>query len=835
MQAELVEVSDSEEITGIDFVLQNNSGSAEVLIRDSDGQPLPYLSVDFTLSTSPPEDMPGGVELEGTERVLEFYSYTDANGIAIVGAIPLGTFYMSCAAEGHEKVYYPGTTDPDEAETLTIDSIGEVLDDIIFDLPLGGSIAGEVLLENGDPALGATINVYELGDDTPAASIAMDDLFDGDYQVNGLGQGIYVVEVKPSFLNLGYGSEYWDDKPDAASADPVVVEEGEIVEDIDFVLEPAEGNAISGTLFSNYPEAYDQTVLCLIVHPADDSTEAVGISFRDTIGPYSIGDLDQGDYKLALYGFPTPLEPIYYDDASSFSGATIVTVNAGGTSANIDFDLPAVGIINGTITLSDDGEIEIDEAAEMVLALPEELPNEIDLATLAGFMTFVEEDGSYRLTGLKTGGYKVWVSTDMFAYDIDEQSYCAEFFGGAYNFHDAATVEVTAGQATDNIDIELDPEAIVQGFVSLPNGSPASDEDVEVRIVAYDATTGFPVGLSISDESSVYSEGDNTFCAGYRIRALPPGAVKLAAIPYGPQAGIGYYGGGHTFDQGSEIQLTAGETYLSDVNISLSESSGMISGQVVRIDNGEPMNDVVVATYDLTGHITGYGRSGEDPATGEPWEDGRYEIAGLVGGTTHYVRTWNALALFEVIMDRIPTDLDELEEEFDLDIDSFELPQDEWYYEISADLLPWESGFYIPLVSYLFWGFMPSVEVPFEATQVAVQSSGIDFSLDLGSLHATVPVVVEPAELVLNSIRPNPSRNGVGLTFSLAKPQDVRVEIFDLFGRRVGHVPLGLMGQGTHRVRLADDSLAKSLASGVYSLRLVGHETAATRQLVILP
>lgn len=832
-QATLVEVVDSEETTGIDFSLQSNSGHAAVVMRDSEGQPLAYTNFYIDLYKSIPEDLPGDVELEGTERVLEFSVYTDENGRAIVGAIPLGVFYMSCSGEGFEKVYYPGTTDPDEAETLEIETVGQVLVDITFDLMPGGSIAGEVLLDNGDPALGATINVYEVGDDTPTTSITVDDLFDGEYQVDGLSQGTYVVQVEPSFLNLGYGAEYWDDKPDAASADPILVQEGEITEDIDFVLEPAPGGAISGLIQSSFPEAYDETMFILLLYPADDSTDVVGLSMMDTLDAYTIGGLDAGDYKLALYGFPYPLEPFYYDDSWSFAEATVVTVTADGTTQNIDFDLPALGIINGTITVTGD-ETEIDEIASMVLALPEELPTDLDLSTLAGSFGIVEEDGSYRLIGMQSGGFKVWVATDMLAYDVDEQSYCPEFYGGAFNFNDAEVVNVTAGQATDNIDIELDPEAVVQGFVSLPGGSPAGDEDVEVHIAAYDTESGFPVGLSISDESQVYSEGDNTFCAGYRIRGLPAVSVKLAAIPYGPQAGIGYYGGGHTFDQGSDIQLTAGETFPSDVNISLSQSSGTISGHVERVDNGEPMNDVVIAAYDLTGHVTGYGRSGENPATGDQWEDGRYEIAGLVGGTTHYVRTWNALALFEIIMDRIPTDLDDLEEDLDLDFDSFELPEDEWYYEVTAELLPWETGFYIPLASYLFWGFMPSVEVPLEATQVPVQTSGVDFTLYLGSLDATLPIPPERAELVLNSIRPNPASTSLGLAFSLSEAQEVSVDVYDLVGRRVNHVPLGLLDRGFHRVRFADTMVA-GLPSGVYSLRLVGRETVASRQLVVLP
>jgi len=835
-QATLVEVTGSEEVTGIDFNLQSNSGYASILVRNSDGQPLPYLEVEFELYTSISEELPGDLELDldGGSRVLDFYADTDQNGVAIVGAIPLGSFYLACYSEGYQKVYYPGTTDPDEAELLEIDTVGQELGGIALDMPPGGSIAGEVLLDTGDPALGATLNAYEVGDDTPTATMTLDDIFEGEYQFDGLGQGDYIIEVEPANANLGYGSEFWNNKPDAASADPITVQEGVIVEDIDFVLEQTQGNAISGTLMSDYPDAYDNTFLILILFSADDSTEVVGISLQDTLGEYSIAGLDPGDYKLALRGVPFPLDPVYYDGSTSFAQATVVTVNQGSDTENINFDLPELGVINGTISVSDGDEIEIDEVAELILAMPADLPNFIDLTTFTGFLTFIEEDGTYQLAGLKPGTYKVWVSTNLLAYEIDEQSYCAEFYGGTHNFNDAAVVQVTAGQETNNIDIELDPEAIVQGFISMPDGSPASDEDVEVKVVAYEATTGFPVGLSISDESDVYSGGDNTFCAGYRIRGLPGGSKKLAAIPYGPGMGVGYYGGGHTFDQGSTIQVTSGETYPSDVNIDLSQATGSISGHVSRTDTDEDLNDVMVASYDLTGHISGFAWSGENPSTGESWEDGRYEISGLVDGTTHYVRTWSSRALLEVVLNEIPGSIDDIQEEFDPNFDSIPLPKDEWYYELTAHLLPWETGFYVPLACYLYWGFMPAVEAPLEASQVSVGSAGIDFSLNLEALEVSEPAAVIPDWLQLDSMYPNPTSDNLMLSFTLSAPQELHIEIYDFGGKKIGTVPLGNLQAGIHHVQLIDTEILRDLPSAAYSLRLVGRNACVSQRLVIL-
>jgi subtilisin family serine protease len=69
--------------------------------------------------------------------------------------------------------------------------------------------------------------------------------------------------------------------------------------------------------------------------------------------------------------------------------------------------------------------------------------------------------------------------------------------------------------------------------------------------------------------------------------------------------------------------------------------------------------------------------------------------------------------------------------------------------------------------------------------------------------------------------RPNPSRAATTLTFSLARPQPVSLEVFDLGGRRVRALAAGRFASGSHAVAWdGRDEAGRPVAAGVYLARL---------------
>ncbi len=809
-QASLVTVTAGGTTDGIDLDLESNSGFVSVTVNDGSGQPLANTGVEFELYPYAPAEE--DIFTEG--HVLHHTVTTDDAGVATVGPIPLGTFYLSCRALNFGRIFYPNTPDPEQAQSLEITTPDQTITGITFNLPPGGNIAGIITLDTGEAAFGTMVDVYEIGSDS---SIAMGMVFnfDGSYIVEGIAPGNYVVRADPSFASPGYMPEYYDDKPTAESANPVTVQPGQTTEGIDFVL--AQGGAISGTVDTDVPSA-DEFLFFVSAFAPDDSTFFVAMTFAEAGEEYIIGGLRPGQYIVSLQGFPFPLLPIYYDDVHSFDQATPVTVTGTSTTTGIDFNLPARGIIEGAVTLAGGGTADND-IVEFVIAYPESIPLEGDVLEL--FFMYpapVDENGSYTIWGLPTGNYKVWASTTVG--DYDEIGYVSEYYGGVFNFPDAPTIQVTEDQTTSGIDIELDQEAIVQGYVHMPDGSPASDEDIQVLIVAYDAESGAPTGFSLFDEAPIYTEEDNTFCAGYRIRRLPARQVKLAAVPMGAQAAVGYYGGGHTFDQGGTVQLTAGEAYASDLDIHLTAANQTIKGRVTNSEDA-PLNWVIVTSYDLTGHLTGVSSSGFDPATGDEWQAGRYEIQSLASGSTHYVRTWSLMAWVRYIF---------LNEGADI------IPADEWYDDVPAPLLPMEMAMFMPFGYYYFFGFMPfEQDVPLEATQVSASSSGIDFALGYQGMGSDEKPMALPDALTMDRVWPNPTQKDLTVELALQSPQQVRLEILDLAGRTVGTLEARLLPRGLNHIRIPMGQFDNTVASGVYTVRAIGQDGAsASNRFVVL-
>lgn len=81
----------------------------------------------------------------------------------------------------------------------------------------------------------------------------------------------------------------------------------------------------------------------------------------------------------------------------------------------------------------------------------------------------------------------------------------------------------------------------------------------------------------------------------------------------------------------------------------------------------------------------------------------------------------------------------------------------------------------------------------------------------------------------LGAARPNPFTARTELTLSTAAPQAVRVEVFDVLGRRVARLHEGPLAAGTHRLALD----ASALPGGLYVVRAVGEAFRATRRVTL--
>ncbi len=96
------------------------------------------------------------------------------------------------------------------------------------------------------------------------------------------------------------------------------------------------------------------------------------------------------------------------------------------------------------------------------------------------------------------------------------------------------------------------------------------------------------------------------------------------------------------------------------------------------------------------------------------------------------------------------------------------------------------------------------------------------------SVEAVEPVE-QPSNMALADPYPNPMSRGATFTYDLAEFTDVRLEIYDVLGRRVETLVDDAKGAGTHRAPFDGDRLA----SGVYFIRLATPNETLSRRFVV--
>jgi hypothetical protein len=117
---------------------------------------------------------------------------------------------------------------------------------------------------------------------------------------------------------------------------------------------------------------------------------------------------------------------------------------------------------------------------------------------------------------------------------------------------------------------------------------------------------------------------------------------------------------------------------------------------------------------------------------------------------------------------------------------------------------------------------------------LSVPENGDSIQVDVALLNATssVPSSNAPSEFRLNQNYPNPFNPTTTLTYQLPKASDVRLEVFDVVGRKVATLVSAKQGAGTHSVSFNASEF--SLTSGVYFYRLSAGGRTETKRMTLL-
>ena len=114
--------------------------------------------------------------------------------------------------------------------------------------------------------------------------------------------------------------------------------------------------------------------------------------------------------------------------------------------------------------------------------------------------------------------------------------------------------------------------------------------------------------------------------------------------------------------------------------------------------------------------------------------------------------------------------------------------------------------------------------MPFYETGITIELTPTSTDVD-DELFAELP-----GGFHLHQNYPNPFNPTTTISFTLSSRSNVRLEIFDLLGRRIDIRDLGRLPSGDHSFEYD----ASGLPSGVYFYRLVTETSSWTRKMILL-
>ncbi|MFQ5603567.1 MAG: carboxypeptidase regulatory-like domain-containing protein [bacterium] len=532
--AELLNIVEGTTRDSTDFELATSSAILGVVKNSVDGTPIANARIRVFI----------GPVLAFHHKIYR-ETRTNENGEYIV-QIRQGAYYVYASARGFNGEFY------DDARNLREATMVHVFPDshtvgIDFELTPRGAITGVVKDQvTGEPIYGALVEAFKENVLLDAANSLV------GYRAKTDSSGKYLIENVPSGKYLvravaeGYLPEFFEESPAKDGAKMVGVEDGAVVEEINFTLEV--GGAISGFVAA---ERDSMPIPRALVQVWGVNVRLYRRAYTHEDGKYRIGGLPTGEYIVQVIA--KGYFPEYYNNVHRRKNATPVPVTAPAETDSIDFFLnrfiPKRGTIAGVV-FSDEDHAPL-EGAVIVAVSPR---------TRFPYITFTGPHGHYELTDLPPGKYFVFAWADGFI---------GEFYKDAHRFRNADPVFVHAGVVTNGIDFGLAPKgghgiyAVSGQIVSQETNAPIEGILVQARAdneIQFNAVT----------------DADGK----YILSGLPAGTYKIEAT------GVGYadaYHGGSNADNAAAVSVGNGQD-ASGVNMSLATDN------VTSVEDGQSLS-----------------------------------------------------------------------------------------------------------------------------------------------------------------------------------------------------------------------------------------------------
>jgi hypothetical protein len=594
-EADPVVVPAVESTTVINFSLEPG-GSLSGRVYDESGNPVAGAFINVFEHSS----------LSGS-WVGRGFGVTNPDGTYLVSGLAPGTYGVQASAGGYATLWYDNVFYHLSAAPVTV-TVGSTTPDINFNLPPGGTVSGIVTDSlTGAPLSNVSIDAERVDIPVPPTWGTTTDS-NGYYTLSGLPFGQFKIRAAIGWGgdDDGYIMEYYDNKPDQASADLVSISSvSPAITDIDFTLE--KGGTISGRVYDEIgnPVA-GASVMAIEYDSLFGWWNTLSSITTDAGGYYQTSGLPAGQYavRVEAAGYATE----WYDDTYFRDFATPVDVVVDSDTPNIDFYLGPGGSISGYA-------YELDGVTPISNLHIYATDNQTNI-WIAGVVT--NADGSYTITGLPAGFYRVATASS-----VTGLSYVDEFFDNTSMSNMATPVPVIPPDNTPGIDFSLEAGGTISCTVTSENGMP-----VENAIV-------FAVIL----EPELFIKGGLTDSDGHIWITVPaPGEYQL-----------------HIFADNYIWQCYNNQDYLANadmitvpeggninINVVLKPSPGSVSGTIYEADGITPISGAIADFYTFNGveWILAYSfvTSNTEGYFEHPWvKPGEYKIKASMGG---YVGEW---------------------------------------------------------------------------------------------------------------------------------------------------------------------------------------------------
>lgn len=549
--------------TGIDQAMPVGGTITGTVTDEVTGEPIPYPSVRIRDAAGNMTSGPSGYE-----------------GTFDIPVLP-GEYTVEVSATNYTTEYYDNAFDPAEATIVTVSDEATVTLEIA--MAPNPAISGTITDESGSP-VSAGVRLFAASNTSSAVAYATTDPTTGTYRVTAPA-GQYVLRFHDASGTPTRVTEYYNDKPSAATADILRLDPGVDHANVDAVMSP--GGIISGTV--TRPPGTSVYVYVRSV----DTGEQLNAVYPSTDGTWRSEPLRAGTYTVEFTAWDgSGSQWVWYDGAEDSSTATPIEVVVGETVTGIDAtfvssDTDVAGRVTDTVgsPLSD------------LYVYAFELGVNYHTASAR-----TDYSGAYALKDLDPGTYEIYFSPGY------STALRPEWYSGSPTRDGATPVDVVADEPTLGVDAVLTRGGSISGrIVDDATGQPVT--------ACADVTIWMTENQGQSRTGCTDSEGN------YVIGGLPTGSYK---VEFNSETHVDEYWDDADGSGATLVDVVDGEdTPGIDAALSL---GGSMSGRVMDAATGLPLSRIWV--YASGTSTSGQWSSGWD-YTGT---DGRFTITGLAAG-----------------------------------------------------------------------------------------------------------------------------------------------------------------------------------------------------------